>query len=235
MTKEDKAKSPKAKKTKEVNAKEVEVEAVPYEVRMKAVTVISRPMASEKQVRAARRAGAGRGRHRHRHSRRRELSLGGVVEAVGRLMQQDEFRVPSADVFFPTSEHRGLCSEHHVASVSPLRDSLHDATTGERGSRPCDVGGLTSVFWVPPLSAWFPLPHGMVAHMLLRQQEVQALTVLCLVSNPPSPSVAPDEEVLQVGEEGGEGKDLQERGEGGGQNGAICPWNSQQVAATCLV
>jgi len=60
MTKEDKAKSPKAKKTKEVNAKEVEVEAVPYEVRMKAVTVISKPMASEKQVRSARACGEDR-------------------------------------------------------------------------------------------------------------------------------------------------------------------------------
>lgn len=52
MAKEDKAKSPKSKKTKEkeVKAKEVEVEAVPYEVRMKAVTVISKPMADEKKV-----------------------------------------------------------------------------------------------------------------------------------------------------------------------------------------
>lgn len=51
MTKEDKGKSPKAKKTKESKTKEVEeVEAVPYEVRMKAVTVISKPMADEKKV-----------------------------------------------------------------------------------------------------------------------------------------------------------------------------------------
>lgn len=51
MTKEDKGKSPKAKKTKESKGKEVEeVEAVPYEVRMKAVTVISKPMADEKKV-----------------------------------------------------------------------------------------------------------------------------------------------------------------------------------------
>lgn len=56
MAKEDKAKSPKVKKTKtkESNdSKEVEVEAVPYEVRMKAVTVISKPMADEKKVRCA--------------------------------------------------------------------------------------------------------------------------------------------------------------------------------------
>lgn len=52
MTKDDKGKSPKAKKTKTKakEAKEVEVEAVPYEVRMKAVTVISKPMADEKKV-----------------------------------------------------------------------------------------------------------------------------------------------------------------------------------------
>eukprot|EP00752_Nemacystus_decipiens_P012237 g10846.t1 len=51
MTKEDKGKSPKVKKTKESKAKEVEeVEAVPYEVRMKAVTVISKPMADEKKT-----------------------------------------------------------------------------------------------------------------------------------------------------------------------------------------
>lgn len=52
MAKEDKAKPPKAKKTKtkEPKDKEVEVEAVPYEVRMKAVTVISKPMADEKKV-----------------------------------------------------------------------------------------------------------------------------------------------------------------------------------------
>lgn len=55
MTKEDKGKSPKAKKTKEPKAKEVdEVETVPYEVRMKAVTVISKPMADEKKVRVLR-------------------------------------------------------------------------------------------------------------------------------------------------------------------------------------
>lgn len=52
MTKDDKGKSPKSKKTKEPKAKEVEVEveAVPYAVRMKAVTVISKPMADEKKV-----------------------------------------------------------------------------------------------------------------------------------------------------------------------------------------
>lgn len=50
MTKEDKAKSPKSKKTKDGNVKEVEPEAVPYEVRMRAVTVISKPMADEKKV-----------------------------------------------------------------------------------------------------------------------------------------------------------------------------------------
>lgn len=55
MTKEDKGKSPKAKKTKESKAEEVEeVEAVPYEVRMQAVTVISKPMADEKKVCASR-------------------------------------------------------------------------------------------------------------------------------------------------------------------------------------
>lgn len=48
MAKEDKAKSPKVKKTKAKEAEEVE--AVPYEVRMKAVTVISKPMADEKKV-----------------------------------------------------------------------------------------------------------------------------------------------------------------------------------------
>lgn len=52
MGKEDKAKSPKSKKTKDKDAKvkEVEPEAVPYEVRMRAVTVISKPMADEKKV-----------------------------------------------------------------------------------------------------------------------------------------------------------------------------------------
>lgn len=51
MTKEDKAKSPKRQKTsKEIKIKEVETETVPYEVRMKAVTVISKPMADEKKV-----------------------------------------------------------------------------------------------------------------------------------------------------------------------------------------
>lgn len=55
MGKEDKAKSPKVKKTKESKAKdsktkEVEAEAVPYDVRMRAVTVISKPMADEKKV-----------------------------------------------------------------------------------------------------------------------------------------------------------------------------------------
>lgn len=48
-------KSPKGKKTKEPKTKEsktkdAEAEAVPYEVRMKAVTVISKPMADEKKV-----------------------------------------------------------------------------------------------------------------------------------------------------------------------------------------
>lgn len=61
MAKEDKVKTPKSKKTKHakvkgdeadaVKAKEAEVEAVPYEVRMAAVTVISKPMADEKKVR----------------------------------------------------------------------------------------------------------------------------------------------------------------------------------------
>lgn len=62
MTKEDKVKSPKSKKTskkvkegKDDSSKatkgEVEPEAVSYEVRMKAVTVISKPMADEKKVR----------------------------------------------------------------------------------------------------------------------------------------------------------------------------------------
>ena len=50
MTKEDGAKSPKTKKTKDSKAKKPEAEAVPYEVRMRAVTAISKPMASEKQV-----------------------------------------------------------------------------------------------------------------------------------------------------------------------------------------
>eukprot|EP00903_Cladosiphon_okamuranus_P013341 g12434.t1 len=51
MTKEDKGKSPKAKKTKDSKAKDAEeVEAVPYEVRMKAVTAISKPMADEKKT-----------------------------------------------------------------------------------------------------------------------------------------------------------------------------------------
>ncbi|CAM9376491.1 unnamed protein product [Pylaiella littoralis] len=52
MAKEDKEKSPKVKKTKtkEPKDKEVEVEAVPYEVRMKAVTIISKPMADEKKT-----------------------------------------------------------------------------------------------------------------------------------------------------------------------------------------
>lgn len=51
MTKENKVKSPKsAKKSKDAKAKEGEPEAVPYEVRMNAVTVISKPMADEKKV-----------------------------------------------------------------------------------------------------------------------------------------------------------------------------------------
>lgn len=51
MTKEDKAKSPKRQKTsKEIKIKEGETDAVPYAVRMKAVTVISKPMANEKKV-----------------------------------------------------------------------------------------------------------------------------------------------------------------------------------------
>ncbi|CAN0134535.1 unnamed protein product [Ascophyllum nodosum] len=50
MTKEDGAKSPKTKKTKDSKAKKPEAEAVPYEVRMRAVTAISKPMASEKQT-----------------------------------------------------------------------------------------------------------------------------------------------------------------------------------------
>lgn len=50
MTKEDKVKS-KTKKSKD-NVKDVdgEKDAIPYEVRMQAVTVISKPMASQKQV-----------------------------------------------------------------------------------------------------------------------------------------------------------------------------------------
>ncbi|CAM9403158.1 unnamed protein product [Hapterophycus canaliculatus] len=55
MAKEDKVKSPKSKKTKESKTKETktkdaEAEVVPYEVRMKAVTVISKPMADEKKT-----------------------------------------------------------------------------------------------------------------------------------------------------------------------------------------
>lgn len=74
MTKEDKVKTPKSKKTKHAvkegkeekegkkskelkELKEVktetEVEAVPYEIRMKAVTTISKPMADEKKVQTA--------------------------------------------------------------------------------------------------------------------------------------------------------------------------------------
>lgn len=63
MAKEDKVKMPKNKKTKHAKVKggeadggktkEAEVEAVPYSVRMAAVTVISKPMADEKKVRAA--------------------------------------------------------------------------------------------------------------------------------------------------------------------------------------
>lgn len=53
MAKEEKAKS-KSKKSKESNkdGDKVKAEPVPYEVRMKAVTVISKPMASQKQVRS---------------------------------------------------------------------------------------------------------------------------------------------------------------------------------------
>lgn len=51
MAKEERNKPSKAK-SKENKVKEVaEQDAVPYEVRMKAVTVISKPMASEKKVR----------------------------------------------------------------------------------------------------------------------------------------------------------------------------------------
>lgn len=50
MTKEDGAKSPKAKKTKDSKVEDAGPDAVPYEVRMKAVTAISKPIASEKQV-----------------------------------------------------------------------------------------------------------------------------------------------------------------------------------------
>ncbi|CAM9257902.1 unnamed protein product [Ectocarpus sp. 6 AP-2014] len=51
MTKEDKAKSPKRQKTsKDIKIKEGETDAVPYAVRMKAVTVISKPMADEKKT-----------------------------------------------------------------------------------------------------------------------------------------------------------------------------------------
>lgn len=52
MAKEDKAKKSKVSKTKDSNAKDSkeEGEGVPYEVRMQAVTVISKPMASEKKV-----------------------------------------------------------------------------------------------------------------------------------------------------------------------------------------
>lgn len=50
MTKEDGAKSLKAKKTKDSKVEDAGPDAVPYEVRMKAVTAISKPIASEKQV-----------------------------------------------------------------------------------------------------------------------------------------------------------------------------------------
>ena len=50
MTKEDGAKIPKAKKTKHAKVEDAGSDAVPYEVRMKAVTSISKPIASEKQV-----------------------------------------------------------------------------------------------------------------------------------------------------------------------------------------
>ena len=68
MTKQDKVKTPKSKKTKHATVKgtetdggktkdavvkEAEMEAVPYEVRMRAVTAISKPMADEKKVRTA--------------------------------------------------------------------------------------------------------------------------------------------------------------------------------------
>lgn len=63
MAKEDKVKTPKSKKTKQAKVKgaeadggktrDAEGEAVPYDVRMAAVTVISKPMADEKKVRAA--------------------------------------------------------------------------------------------------------------------------------------------------------------------------------------
>lgn len=52
MGKEEKAKSGKAK-SKEARVKELgdqDVSAVPYEVRMKSVTPISKPMASEKKA-----------------------------------------------------------------------------------------------------------------------------------------------------------------------------------------
>lgn len=51
MTKEDKA-TPKSKKSKEggKDGDKMAAPAVPYDVRMQAVTVISKPMASEKQV-----------------------------------------------------------------------------------------------------------------------------------------------------------------------------------------
>lgn len=54
MAKEDKVKTPKSAKkskdVKDVKAKGAEPEAVPYVVRMKAVTTISKPMADEKKV-----------------------------------------------------------------------------------------------------------------------------------------------------------------------------------------
>lgn len=54
MAKEEKAKS-KSKKSKEAvkDGDKVAAAPVPYDVRMQAVTVISKPMANEKQVKSA--------------------------------------------------------------------------------------------------------------------------------------------------------------------------------------